>query len=103
MIPEVNEIDGATEVNEDKHLVHGNKFKTSKKNALKAPEKFELEVELSRLGNLTIVDAERKLHMIIEEHLYGVGLSQSSIIPLNGPYFDMPRVSFHVAHPLQYL
>ncbi|XP_059593683.1 heat shock protein 81-1-like [Vitis vinifera] len=27
MVPKVNEIDGATEVNEDKHLVHGNRGK----------------------------------------------------------------------------
>ena len=41
MVPEVNEIDGATEVNEDKHLVHGNRFRTSKKDALKTPRKCE--------------------------------------------------------------
>ena len=41
MVSEVNETNGAIEVNEDKHLVHKNRFKTSKKDALKAPEKCE--------------------------------------------------------------
>ena len=41
MVSEVNETNGATNVNEDKHLVHKNRFKTSKKDALKAPEKCE--------------------------------------------------------------
>ncbi|KAJ9709885.1 hypothetical protein PVL29_001391 [Vitis rotundifolia] len=119
MIPEVNETNGATEVNEDKHLVHLNRFRTSKKDALKAPKSVnrsriprqivELEAELSRFGNPATADAERKLSMIMEvigvfirinkEHLYGVRHSQSSIIPLSGLYFDMPGVSFHVAHP----
>ena len=40
---------------------------------------------------------------INKEHLYSVRLSQSSIIPLSGPYFDMPGVSFHTAYPSQYL
>lgn len=41
MVSEVNETNGATNLNEDKHLVHKNRFKTSKKDALKAPEKCE--------------------------------------------------------------
>ena len=41
MVVEVNEIDGAMEVNEDKHLFHGNRFRSSKKDALKTPRKCE--------------------------------------------------------------
>ena len=52
MVPEVNEIDGAMEVNEDKHLIHGNRFRTSKKDALKTPRKCEQVKDSQDKGKL---------------------------------------------------
>ena len=52
MVPKVNEIDGATEVNEDKHLVHGNRFKTSKKDALKTTRKCKQVKDSQGRGKL---------------------------------------------------